>query len=369
MNLFILHTQYNLILACGIKKIDFPNAKSHLILHAEFELTDEYKKILENIFDKVWYVQGKFCEITDSVTDIKLLYQKLNKISDVFKNNYENIFISQEEYFDTLVLSKLSKISKFRMYCIEEDIYFSWDNKYNCMESGSIQGNKYDEFNFKERTLQILKKIIFGSNTYYSPIYCYGMNPNYTDTYAMFPKLLRKEIVSTNVHETTVNQLTAGVKSLYSNLKYDLISSDQCIVFFFDLISRYNNIAEITKIVENLIETCEENEIKFLYKYHPREVDTFEKIEKSNCTIELPAVVPSEKILVDLFNSKTLIIGNISTSIQVAAKLQYEVISVLGINKTNNITAKRVFLQMGIKVPNDIEGLISFIIKWKDEEK
>ena len=51
-NLFIMHTQYNLILSAAVMS-RYENAENTLVLYSEFTLNNEMHKALSEIFDRV----------------------------------------------------------------------------------------------------------------------------------------------------------------------------------------------------------------------------------------------------------------------------------------------------------------------------
>ena len=59
-NLFIMHTQYNLIIACGIVKNRCKDDNNILVLHSEFQVTEQLKHNIEECFDKVYYIQKNY---------------------------------------------------------------------------------------------------------------------------------------------------------------------------------------------------------------------------------------------------------------------------------------------------------------------
>ena len=52
-NLFVLHTQYNLMLAIGLCKTEFENDKNDLILFEDFKIKDKFKSKLITLFNTV----------------------------------------------------------------------------------------------------------------------------------------------------------------------------------------------------------------------------------------------------------------------------------------------------------------------------
>ena len=57
-NLFIVHTQYNLILACGLVKTKFQTENNELIIFKDFIVKEELLQKLEGIFSKVTLITG-----------------------------------------------------------------------------------------------------------------------------------------------------------------------------------------------------------------------------------------------------------------------------------------------------------------------
>lgn len=356
-NLFIMHTQYNLILACGLVKENYKNDINDLILNSEFKIIDEHKNNLQKVFSNILYIQEDFSEEKNIVQREKNHFVKYNKISGWAKESYGNVFLSQEQYIDTLIISKLSKQGKFKCIDIEEDAYFSLNDKNNSKDDVFLIKKNFDCLTWKGKLLQEIKDLIYGKNLFYYNVYCYGMSPIYSEVYAIFPKLVRDELKFKIINEVTCKMIVAGVNSLFSSVKYELVKSDVYVLFFFDLLSRYSNLNSIEKIVMNIIKICSKYNIVFLYKYHPREDGTIRVIEDHDKCIKLPTVVPSEKILVDLLGKKIFVFGNTTTAIQVSAKLGFNTISIAKINELKNESAINAFIKMGIQVPNDIEEI------------
>ena len=68
-NLFIMHTQYNLILSAAVMS-RFDNAENTLVLYSEFKLNDNMREALSRIFDSVIVVRDNFAPIMKPLDEI-----------------------------------------------------------------------------------------------------------------------------------------------------------------------------------------------------------------------------------------------------------------------------------------------------------
>lgn len=364
-NLFIMHTQYNLILATSILIKENKEGTNDLVLHAEFKISNNYMAALKEIYDNIWIIQDKFNGDKHLPKLLKFI-KKYRKAKAIFKYKYDNVFTSQEEYFDTLLLTKLSKCNSFRYHSVEEDAYFSFNRERNLDQIPF--SNYYNSKRLFNKIFNFTLKEIFGTNIYFRPVHCYGMNPSITDAHVIFPQCVRREIQGKRLHEVDNNMIIQGVHNLYKNVNCDIQTTENGVLFFFDLLSRYKDIESIQKIVKQIVKICEENKLLFYYKYHPRETSTISFIEDIGCCKQFPAIIPSEKILIDLYGKDLIVLGNATTAIQVAAKLNFKTYSIASIDRMNNEYAIEAFKRMGIIVPDFLEQLINEInLKIKEE--
>lgn len=343
-NLFIMHTQYNLILACGIANERFKDCQNELVLYAEFKLSDALKKNLEKNFSKVYYITESFIPPANPFKDDLLLIKHLKKSSVFLKNKYDNVFLSQERPYDTYVVSKLKKHSDFKLCSVEEDVYYSVNNKLNTNPPKKIKKSALG------KVRDILKRGLLGKNKYYQDIYFYGMNTNYDENNVLFPDSIRCEMQKEKLCEVKKAELEMGINLLYNDVTLDIPESEKYILFYFDLTDRYKNPHKIKEIVEYLLDMCINNKMCFMYKYHPRETEGFEFLKQSEAVFEIPATIPSEKVAASLLGKDVLVAGNLTTALWVSKKLGYDVVSAAGIENEENKAAAKALTSMGIKV-------------------
>ena len=130
-NLFIMHTQYNLILASAVISRE-PDSENTLILFSEFSLTDKILDSLKKIFDKVIIAREKFHAPISELDGVKEIRRCLRKVRTIKNEYYDNIYMSQERIFDLIVCNWVKKTNP-KVWCsnIEEDAYYSIDEKFN----------------------------------------------------------------------------------------------------------------------------------------------------------------------------------------------------------------------------------------------
>lgn len=345
-NLFIMHTQYNLILACGIVQTCYQNDRNDLVVYAEFTLQASLKKSLERCFDHVYYIQEHYTRCSNIFKSDYYLYTCLKKSKGFLNNTYQNVFLSQEREYDTYCLAKLAKHAIFNCCAIEEDVYFSVDNARN------IPGYKPIKKTIKHNIRLCIRNLCLGRNTFLEENgYFYGMHSCYHQNYVLFPHAVRRELLARDLVEITPNALYKGIQALYSEVDVRLPKSERSVLWYFDLLERYNNLEAITNMVENIVALCENSHITFLYKYHPRETEKIVCLQDRPCVFEIPANLPSEKVSFELKDHNVAVVGNLTTALWVSAKMGMQVFSMVKMENPENFAAAQAMNKMGILTP------------------
>lgn len=352
-NLFVLHTQYNMILATGIMLNRFESDQNDLVVYAEFSLSNELKEQLEQAYSHVLYVREQFeNRRANFLNTEKSLYRKfkLFKDSSIGSYIYDNVFIAQDRPLENLIVGACKKKNRdCRFWNVEDgcDSYFS----INIVENDP-------NFNPGCRTKRswLFRKLLYGS-TYcsdeHSGLYIYGQSRYFDGIYVIHPCALRPQLKNKLTIEINQKEIIDGVNTLYGNIHLDLEESPKYTLFFFDLVERYNNPEAIKTIVTNIVYNASREGSVVLLKYHPRETNKFIFNSCSN-VIEIPHVIPAEKLLCDLFGKEVTVYGNATTAILVAQKLNFKTISVSGFESSNNFYMINKFKEMGIIVPSPV---------------
>lgn len=351
-NLFVLHTQYNIILGTALVSSKFKEDNNNLILYAEFKLSENLLSNLKNIFDDVLIISDRFIPSTTKwfSEEIRFYKQYLKyKNSSISKGKYDNVLLSQDRELDCLIVGDvLSRNENCVCADIEEDCYFSLDSRKNELDyCSTIPLHSYFKL--------YLRKLIYGHKYLYNNRnYFYGQSKFFKIHYALFPELLRPQIKETSKIDISEESIVDSINKLYSN-KVQIPSAKGYYLFFFDLIERYKDLSSIKQIVETLMKISADKNMVFLAKYHPRETNKFKVF--GNAFFEIPYTIPAEKLLTDLIGTKTIVIGNATTAIMVAKKLCFESICIAKLNGFVNKYLLDKYTQMGIKVIEKVDDL------------
>ncbi len=352
-NLFVMHTQYNLILSAAVAS-RFEDADNTLVLFSEFALTDEMKTSLQKVFDRVIVVRENFNLPKSALEEIKEIKTCLKKTKAIKNEIFDNVYMSQERIFDMILCARVKKLNpQAKCYNIEEDAYYSIDNKYNADDFVY-----YESRRLKRRKL-LFALMLFGHPYNYKDVhYCYGMGEEYHGANLLFPHLARKELQGKELLEITKDELLLGIDAIYSSRTTEYPEDEKYTLFFFDLMNRYKNPEKVKEFVKQIIKMSDEEGRTVLFKYHPRETEKFADIEGA---FEIPHIIPAEKVLFDLKEQDTVVMGNATTACIVAAKLGFKVISICKLEFPNNTKMHEKMGEMGvICVDNICETKIIF---------
>ncbi len=351
-NLFILHTQNNIILGAGIALDKYADANNDLVLFAEFAVSEQYLKNLQSVFRKVVILRQNFMpEETEYFSQLRVIrsYFKIFLDSELSSIGYDQVFMAQEREVDSLILGHIRSINK-NVVCnnVEENVCFS-PNDY----IKDPQTFRRVSYTLKQRCSKAVKDAIhwclFGGKYLCEPHYFYGMASFYSSHYTMFPKLIRPEIANTNAIEISAKEIQMAVNAIYGNIDSKIPSASKYYMIFFDLIERYKDRDKVERVLCDLINSSTSPNAIILCKYHPREVDRFKSMTGERF-VELPKIIPAEKILCDLIGNDVTVVGNITTSLVIAAKLGYKVQSLAYLNGNRSNSLQETYEKMGINI-------------------
>lgn len=351
-NLFILHTQYNIILGSAIAISKCKDDCNDLIIYAEFTVSDEYRNNIAKVFDNVYYLRDQFQPLPNGFINEEIaLWKDYRKFKDsiIAKNRYDHVFLSQERPLDSMMYGYFKQKNE---HCIcsdiEEDCYYSLRKEFNNPNYQLPQGRGI---------VHALRKIFYGEKYLYrTDGFFYGFSPIYSDYYVIYPKCLRPQLQQRNAKTIGINkdEIAKAVNAIYGSERTDVPLADKYYLFFFDLLERYKDPQGIDLIIKILLAKANEEGAILLLKYHPRET---KKYELNGAAYEIASIVPAEKILCDLDGKNVTVFGNATTSIIVANKFGFKTYSVAKLNGSENNTMFNTFKQMGILVPSKIDEI------------
>lgn len=334
-NLFIMHTQYNLILSAAVLS-KCKDAHNTLVLYSEFALNEDMRAVLSKVFDRVLVVRDHFCPLPAPLEEIRQIRKDVKKVKCIKNEHFDNIYMSQERIFDMILCARAKKVNPAaKCYNIEEDAYYSIDEKLN-------DPNFEYRLTARQKRRRFLYALLLAGYPYdYKDLhYCYGMSRQYDGVCLQFPALARRELQGKELIEIDADQLATGIQSIYSDKKTEVPATDKYTVFFFDLMNRYKDAEQVKTTVKQIIDASKAAGRTVLLKYHPRETD---KLPEMDDCFEISHIIPAEKVLYDLKDTDTVVMGNATTSCIVAAKLGFRVISIC---KTQFPTNKKIHTAM-----------------------
>lgn len=336
----------------------YENSENTLVLFSEFTLNDDMRTALARVFDRIIVVRDRFMPVMRTLDEVKFTRKCLKKVRSIRNERFDNIYMSQERTFDMIMCARAKKVNpKVRCYDIEEDAYYSINEKLNADDYVYVESKRTKRRKF------LISLLYFGYPYNYNDVhYCYGMSGEYHGANLLFPKLARRELGGKELIEITSDELTQGIKVIYSDLNTQYPKGDKFTLFFFDLMSRYKNPENVRRIVQEIIKVSQESGRVVLFKYHPRETEKFNDVDGA---CELPNLIPAEKILLDLKGRDVVVMGNATTSCIVAAKLGFDVLSISKIEFPTNKKIHEVMKKMGILCIEEVREIRDIMEKEK----
>lgn len=314
-NLFVCHTQANLLLACGLVKKRFANDNNFLILFVDFIMQDEVKKNLLNTFTKILFLTGTYPAINKHWGKKLQRYpHDLILIKNFCDAKIDRLFEVCDEAIPELYILK-------RLYHKNPNLDAIW------LEDGSFPyfQNTINKTGLKKNKFLIsLRKILFKYILGYGKCYDFRgdfMGSNYLlkKAYLTFPEEHRKEYNGKEIIPITDAEFFAGLHILYPPQEQFALK-DNSALLVLDKLDVYTDIEKIKSIVKEIKRTFH----PLYYKYHPREENRLEEL--SDCE-ELNKNVGVEFFYSSSFKKNVTVIGIKSTGLQNAVKMGFNTIS------------------------------------------
>lgn len=313
-SLFVLHTQYNLILACGLLH---QSKENDLILFVDFKLTEGLKDRLKNSFNRIQYIDGNFPKNDlDSKSKMNKITNDCKLIKDFINVSYDRIFIVDDMCIQEMFSLKCSaKYNQHIDMCWLEDggnAYF-----YNGTVSKGMGSTP-----IKRTIRKVFFSIKFGLWNYYDLGKIIGTHKLLKKGYFIFPKFARHEyskrektLITEEEFITGMNMIFQG-RSIHFEIGGVLIALDKLEVYG-------NKLQVVVSCLEKLLENTER---KIYYKYHPRETETLPILKDA---VELDKTIALESYLTNADTRDLTILGIKSTALQTAVKMGFRTISLI----------------------------------------
>lgn len=340
-NLFIMHTQYNILSALAVVKQEYVEDENDLIVSAEFDITESYTQQLIHEFRNVRIIQDHF-DRTGVLHRAAVFRRKYKKTRGSLAIKYDRVITAQEQYFDTLIVAKLRENNPNLIWqSVEEDAYYTISPVH--LANQFFLRNSAKAFYYK-----LFLPLMYGKNPYREKLPCYGSNSGIQAIFLTFPQFARKELAGKDKKEIFSQSLIAATQSLYIGKQSDCTVQNRSVIFLSDLISRYPNADAIYQQINGLFQAYRKKGYHLYVKYHPRETSPWAFPEDIQM---ISSSYPSELLLAKNQGKDIICIGNASTAIILSAKFGFETFSLVRkCSKDQNKDIIDFYTKIGIKL-------------------
>ena len=338
-NLFVLHTQYHLILALAMIEESYQSAENDLVLFRDFNLKPEMENALHKHFHGVKMYTGSYNQVDRRWREKIKRFPMIDKDMKSWIGFYDNLFYVEDSVIPEQYALKHAhkKNPKLRVSYIGDggDAYFV----------NAVTKTGLDKHGWSMQLRKILFSTVGGCGRYYHAG-CFGSHPMTKNLYEMYPAYVRSELQHLEKHEVKANNIQVAVKKLYDFLPEQNIETGS-IIIMLDKLEVYGDGIRFGQIIDELMEKAKKEGRKVYYKCHPAEKQTFDKLADA---VELDRNIPAEFIFAEAAGKGCSIVGVLTTALQAAKKMGMEVTSYL---ETFNPSRKEViefYKRIGIDV-------------------
>ena len=332
--LFVCHTQYNLILAVGLS-----SSNDDLILFKDFDLTDVLKQRLIGRFRKCLFLKGNYPkeQLTAKHKFVKILED--NRAIKAFITEYDRIFIVDDMCIQEMYALKLAhrKNNAVEMAWLEDGTNAYFRNNIVSKGMGATPLKRF------------IRKVFFGASyslfSFYDLGVCMGAHRRLTVIYVCFPDHVRSELAGKNRREITDNQLINGMEFMFKDKPYPM--EDHSLLIAMDLLSVYgNSVGRVNDTIKAIVQEAIQTGKKVYCKYHPRETEVLSSLAEVE---KLKSEIGIESYLINTTAKHMTVIGFKSNALQIAKKLDFEVISLVNHVDIDTELITNFYKSIGIK--------------------
>jgi hypothetical protein len=356
-NLFVCHTQANLLLACALAKGRLCSDENHLILFEDFKASQELRIVLEQTFSKVLYRTGTFL-VANKTWKAKLnrYPNDLNAIKSFMDTEYDNVFEVCDDCIPELYILK-------RAFKKNKNVDFAW------LEDGSFPyfRNTINVSGFSTNSAtrfirQIVFKYLLGFGMFYDFEGLFmGSNRILKKAYLTFPDKQRSLYASKEIIGITDEEFKKGMTTLYPPQKENRLESGD-VLLVLDKLDVYKDVKKIKSAISELVENFQQQGLNIYYKYHPREESQIEELKSCK---EIPRFTGVENIYSASQGNNILIIGVKSTGLQNAIKMGFKVISIANVVDERDSDVFSFYSKIGVNIINSYENLNNILQSWQ----
>lgn len=316
-NIFVPHTQYNLIISLAMVSGPYKGDENDLILFTDFDITESMKQILETYFTRVMYCSGTYPKINKSWKNkIKTIPATIFKLEKFLNKSCDCLLLVCDTAIPEIWLIKylMEKNSQLKIQWIEDGAWPYFTN--DAIQTG------FNKNSFVRSIRLIIGKLIFGK--YYSfRGNNIGSNNWIQDYLLTYPDATRKGFCENKRKiEIADNDFQKGMQILFSETNY--LMPDHAIIIVLDKLDVYRSKESVLLTLEKIFAKCNALDIPVYYKCHPREEETIQ----TNANVkEIDKKIGIEGIYTSNLGKNLTFIGIKSTGLQTARKCGFKAVS------------------------------------------
>ena len=313
MNLFVVHTQYNLILSLGLS-----SQEDEIILFKDFNFTPELEKKLRGHFSRCLFLDGAYPKREMTAREkLRKISADNKQIKGFMKAGYEKVFIVEDMCIQEMYCMKLAATTNknVQLCWLEDGANAYFDNKAISSGMGSTVEKRF--------VRKVFFSLRFNLGSFYDLGPCMGSHKMLQIVYVCFPSQIRKELSKKHIIEIFQQEFETGLRAIFGGDKIKF--EDNSILIALDKLSVYGNkLDQVEEIVSGIINRANKSRQRVYYKYHPRETESLNALSTA---IELDRKTALESYLINSSTSKLEVVGIKSTSLQTAKKLGFRAVS------------------------------------------
>jgi len=320
-NLFICHTQAQLILASGLSLGRFKDDNNDLILFVDFELKDNLRTRLKDTFDKVLFLQSIYpVEYNTIKAKIKWYPRDWALIKGFLTEPFDRAFA----VCDWLLLVQKTLQLVFKA---NEQVELAWlEDGITAYYKDSDIHKGMDRYSITMALRRFVARDLLGVGSFYDRDFSEmgGLKP-LKKAYTCYPSAVREPYKSNRtLVEITDEEFSLGLLSMYPKTQIDV--SPNSVILVIDKLDRYAHPEMVKSSLRSFINQCRTEGKNIVCKFHPRETQTWDIFD--GCR-ELDRSVGIESTYVSLREIKDsiTIAGIKSTGLMNAKKMGFNTIS------------------------------------------
>ena len=310
--LFVCHTQYNLILAAGLSIIE-----DDLILFKDFNLTDELKERLEGHFHRCMFLAGNYPKKEMTAREKLERISGDNRKLKSFIRRYDRILIVDDMCIQEMAALKYAhqKNPSVEMAWLEDGATAYYRNGVVSTGMGSTP--------IKRLIRKSYFCIRYKLGSFYDFNRDMGMHRKLTSIYTCYPDYVLDVYRGKKLIEISDEQFSEGMEFMFEGERVAFEPGAKIIAL--DKIDNYGNKRQLIETeLGKLINKDKQNGKQVYYKCHPRETCSLDFFSNA---VPLEKTIALEAFLTNSLERDLTVVGIMSTALMTAKKMGYNVIS------------------------------------------